>query len=140
MAELYGLDLSKLRDCSIAPGKPSAHLGYCYKRFRGHTDYAHRVSYVQAYGEIPKGHEIHHLCHERRCIEPTHLVSLSKAEHLLAHNTRERFIEINAARSSQTHCPKGHEYITYGFSRRRRCRECSNKKSLEIYYRKKGVK
>lgn len=35
--------------------------------------YAHRFSYTQAYGEIPKGMHIDHRCSTRNCVRPAHL-------------------------------------------------------------------
>jgi len=39
----------------------------------GHGKLAHRLSYSLAVGEIPKGLDMMHLCHNRICINPDHL-------------------------------------------------------------------
>lgn len=51
-----------------------------YGRFRaadGRTAdgnvYAHRYMYEHAYGEIPEGYEVDHLCNMRNCVNPVHL-------------------------------------------------------------------
>lgn len=55
---------------------------------RKRVDWAHRISYRKANGPIPAGHEIDHTCQNTRCINPTHLDAVSKAEH--ARRTFER--------------------------------------------------
>src|SRR6266511_3300781 len=46
-----------------------------YGRFSWHGagEYAHRVSYLLAYGPIPPGLEVDHYCHQRSCVRPSHL-------------------------------------------------------------------
>lgn len=46
---------------------------------------AHRAAYREAHGPIPAGADIHHRCGNRGCIEPLHLVALTRREHLVAH-------------------------------------------------------
>lgn len=40
---------------------------------KGRTLYAHRISYEIANGPIPDGLEIDHMCHNRGCVNPGHL-------------------------------------------------------------------
>lgn len=56
--------------CKIAQGyrDPS---GYVW--MPDHRRKAHRVAYADAYGPIPSGKVILHLCDEPACVEPTHL-------------------------------------------------------------------
>lgn len=44
------------------------------------TDYAHRVAYRAAYGEIPVGKHIDHLCAVRTCVNPEHLEAVTQGE------------------------------------------------------------
>ena len=47
--------------------------GYGSLAFRGRVRNAHVVAYVLANGEPPAGSLIRHLCHNRLCVNPSHL-------------------------------------------------------------------
>jgi HNH endonuclease len=79
-------------DCILHEGTRKG-LGYGAV---GH-EYAHRVAYRKAYGEIPEGHLVHHTCGIKLCVNPDHLVALPNAR---AHSERHR----------KTHCKHGHEF------------------------------
>jgi hypothetical protein len=46
------------------------------------TEGAHRFYYRQAFGEIPAGHDVHHRCGVPACVNPEHLVALSRRDHM----------------------------------------------------------
>ena len=48
-------------------------FGYGRVSINGKTWMAHRWAYTQAYGDIPKGMVVRHLCHNPACINPDHL-------------------------------------------------------------------
>ncbi len=72
---------------------------------------AHRISHVLFVGPIPDGYEVDHQCHNRdracrpdtcmhrRCIRPDHLDAVPP-----------RLNGQRARGSTDTHCPRGHEY------------------------------
>ncbi len=87
--------------------------------------YTHRVSYELAYGEIPEGLTIDHLCRNTSCLNPTHLEAVTIAE-----NLRRGTVLI-------THCPHGHEYTAENTYRRpdnpnkRECLYCRNHRKIK---------
>lgn len=46
------------------------------------TQWAHRVYYERAKGQIPDRHEIDHVCQNTRCVNPDHLEAVTHAEHV----------------------------------------------------------
>ncbi len=76
---------------------------------------AHRLAFVHYIGPIPHGHELHHTCGVKRCVNPWHLQPMTRGDHARHHVTN-------------THCPRGHEltganlYLYLG--KYRKCREC----------------
>jgi len=118
---------------------PSGYAMTCVKNAAGrwHGSFAHIVAYVRAYGPVPQGMTVEHLCHtaardscpsgpaclHRRCINPAHLGLLTPGQNALAGNS------IWALNARKTHCKRGHPfdeantYITY--RGRRDCRACS---------------
>lgn len=94
---------------------------------------AHRWAYEQANGtQVPKRLEMDHLCRTRRCVNPEHVEPVTSSE-----NTRRG---LNGA--LKTHCPNGHVYagrnVAYRADGRRYCAECSRKRCLANYHRRKN--
>lgn len=99
---------------------------------RGYGSYkgviAHRFAYVLLGGLIPTGHDLHHICKNKLCVNPAHLETVLPKEHV------DNITTIN---SKKTHCKNGHEYtkentmLTWnGLSRTgRRCRICWRERS-----------
>lgn len=87
---------------------------------------AHRLSYVLAFGEIPAGLLLDHLCRVRHCVAPLHLEAVTSAE-----NTH-RGKTIAAANAAKTQCPQGHPYdgenLHVSPSGGRRCMACQRRR------------
>lgn len=94
--------------------------------------HAHRVSYFIAYGSIPVGMEIDHLCRVRGCVAPRRLEPVTHAENARRGDTGA---VIAAIQRDKTQCPQGHPYSeenTYRCPRgKRRCRICRRKFARE---------
>ena len=59
---------------------------------------AHRWSYEAFVGPVPDGHQLHHICENKGCVNPAHLVPITGSEHGRLHKPRK------------THCVRGHEF------------------------------
>ena len=79
---------------------------------------AHRWSYEFHVGPIPEGHEVHHLCGTRHCVNPAHLTSMPRKDHNLQPG------HCGFLNATKTHCPRGHEYSGMK-GKSRHCRACN---------------
>lgn len=111
--------------------------GYGRKWYKGHETTAHRVAYMNAYGEESViGLDVDHLCDNRRCIRLDHLVAIP---HKANTNKSNSPTGIN---SRKIKCDAGHElsgdnlYEKYGY---RYCRACRRKAARDYKRRKAGV-
>ena len=98
--------------------------GYLQFRVNGRRVYAHRVSYELFIGEIPKGFPLDHLCRNRWCLHPNHVLPVTTKENVL------RGDGITARSARRSTCIKGHELTyenTYHYpsARGRICRICA---------------
>lgn len=111
-------------DCWIWTGASSR--GYGHFWLDGKLVKAHRASYEEFVGPIPKGLEVDHLCRVTKCIRPTHLEPVTPQENVNRSN-------IGAFFAAKTHCPQNHEYagdnLKFNSNGSRRCRECSRESS-----------
>src|SRR5262245_7725960 len=57
--------------------------GYARISLPGKKGLGSRVVYEEHHGAIPAGHEVDHICHVRRCIEPTHLRALPHRDNVI---------------------------------------------------------
>jgi hypothetical protein len=46
---------------------------------------AHRWLYEELVGDVPTGHHLHHTCFTSWCVNPYHLVPLTKQQHAAVH-------------------------------------------------------
>ena len=56
--------------------------GYGLISIGGKVELAHRVAYEAAYGPIPDGMVIDHLCRVRNCVKPEHLEAVTQGENV----------------------------------------------------------
>ncbi len=87
---------------------------------------AHRLVYANLAEALIPGLVLHHICGVRRCVNPQHLVQLTRRSHILLEPQGA-----SEANRRKTHCPNGHPYSGENvFSKpsdngRRRCRTCT---------------
>ena len=97
---------------------------------------AHRWAFENAYGPVPVGLEIDHLCRNQACVRPDHLEAVTHLENMRRSEPTHR-----------THCPQGHPYDeanTYIFKsngswRSRQCRKCVAAAQRSYQARKKAA-
>lgn len=129
--------------CHVWQG--STMFGYPIRRVDGVRDRETRRVWVERNGPIPPGHDIHHICGRRRCINPDHLEALSRSDHLRRHRSEHQPDGVAAVLATQTdddrdavtdhrkvlntHCKRGHELtpdnvLPHPSGRGRLCKTC----------------
>lgn len=104
----------------------------------GQQALVHRVAYTELVGPIPPGHQIDHLCFNRRCCNPAHLEPVLHTENIRRMRAagRGRGGGGGGRNAEKTHCIHGHEFTpsnTYvGPDGRRKCRACQQRHSQRV--------
>jgi hypothetical protein len=57
--------------------------GYPRISLQGKMGLGSQVVFKLSYGDIPEGHEVDHICHVRRCVEPSHLRLLTHRQNVI---------------------------------------------------------
>lgn len=103
------------------PGEGAKNLGYHIKCRDYKTYREHQLWYMDAYGPVPEGLELDHLCRNKWCINPLHLEAVTHAENML--------------RARKTHCKYGHAYegdnVGIKTDGQRKCRKCGSIRSMK---------
>lgn len=79
--------------------------GVCTKMVGGKTQYfrVHRLTYMEAKGEIPKGLVLDHLCRNPSCVNPDHLEAVTHTEN------KRRGMGVAALNERKIFCKRGHK-------------------------------
>ena len=96
---------------------------------------AHRVAWVIANGNIPKGMNVLHRCDNPPCVNPKHLFLGSQRDNLIDCIRKGRNPYV-----LRTHCPVGHAYAGYNLmmqKNRRHCRACRLKRNRQYILRRR---
>jgi hypothetical protein len=100
------------------------HNGYGQFGRGGGYVLAHRWSYEYFIEIIPPGHDCHHVCYNRQCVNPYHLKPLTNKENVLDGNGP------TAINARKTHCKRGHALsgnnLALWKAGGRRCKKCMN--------------
>lgn len=112
--------------------------GYGRFQLNGKSELAHRLSYEEKYGTIPKGLQINHKCRNRACQNrDDHLETITQQENMrIGLSGFKRSLQ----QRLKTHCPQRHEYNeenTHIFKGKRYCRTCNRIKCTQYRHRKK---
>jgi HNH endonuclease len=111
--------------------------GYGRFKFSGKTVKAHRHSYQQKHGPIPKELELDHKCRVRCCVNPAHLEAVTHQENIRRGETGKYH------RKKKTHCSQGHPYSGDNLyinpnTGCRSCKSCSRRYAVNYYWRNKN--
>lgn len=97
-----------LRSCK---GKEAAKGGgYGCFRLNGKTVGAHKFSYERVNGEVPKGLQVLHACHNTKCVNPAHLsvgTNLENQQHAARDLRRAQKLTPDAVRDIKKSCASG---------------------------------
>ncbi len=101
---------------------PFAHTdrGYAIGNINSKGIRLHRFLYASKNGATTL--HLHHKCENRGCVNPDHLLPVTRQEHAQIHKT---WLVLNERQRSKTHCKHGHSLDdAYVYPAGRKCRSC----------------
>jgi len=138
-----------MTDCILTEAIPALNGYGKYIFVNGKSQRAHRGAWIKAYGDIPKGFVVDHICHNeavergeckggftckhRACVNLDHLRLASHSENVMGgiHNIDNR-----------SHCNQGHSFegnIMVRQNGKRECAECNRVRARAVWAKKKAV-
>jgi hypothetical protein len=120
-SERFWAKVDKTGDCWLWTGGVHKKTGYGNFWWKGTTHLAHRFAYMEAFGRIPAGKHLDHLCRTRTCVRPDHLEAVLQAVNNMRSDSP------SARNAVKTHCKRGHEFTpenTYVPPKRPNSRAC----------------
>jgi hypothetical protein len=116
----------------VKDGYANADFGRKYPDGAQLNEYVHRVAYEIAYGEVPAGLVVDHLCRVRHCANPMHLEAV----------TQKVNIARAARRTPKTVCKHGHPLVEagvdyYDYDGHRVCKPCHKQRTAAYQARRK---
>lgn len=102
-----------------------ATCGYVIKYIGNYkSGYVHRLIYEGKYGLLPKDRHLHHLCGQKLCVNPEHLISLTPKEHFRLHSIPQAAEYYR----TQERCAQGHALSDH--NGHRMCKTCRYERNL----------
>jgi len=89
-----------------------------------HSVRAHRIVYRIYNGSIDHSKDLHHICENKTCVNPSHLLEVDEATHMSEFSPGS----VAYLNKRKTHCSRGHEYTADNIipinGKWRRCATC----------------
>lgn len=116
--------------------------GYGYIKQKCKKILIHKIFFMLHKGIVPKGMCLDHICRIRRCVNPEHLRTVTRAQ-----NNVENSISPSAINKAKTRCKRGHKFTlgnTYirkrGSVAVRNCRACKRESNNYTARKRESVK
>lgn len=133
LSDRFWSKVDKSGDCWVWTSSLDQH-GYGTFYLDRASRMAHRLSYEDAVGPIPKGLVLDHLCRNRACVNPTHLEVVTHRTNIL------RGVGTSAVNARKALCAKGHPLDVHRSNPDwRQCKTCDREYERERYRRNHNV-
>ena len=96
---------------------------------------AHRFIFEYYHGQICPDLQIHHMCYNTKCANPSHLIQITNKENVLDVGSNS----ISAINSRKNECPRGHNYSGVNNIGRRICKICGNERTRQFRMKKQRL-